>query len=511
MASLAIVPTVRRSATSWKMAVLRKSDDDPFGRKDSEDIAKKKLDAALPKGDVEAAGIVQSAIEEFAQELAAVIRRFLRLKTWRGTERIVVGGGFRASRIGELVIGRASVLLRAKDLALNLEPIRSDPDEAGLIGAAHLAPLWMFKGHDAILAVDIGGSNIRVGVVELNLKKKRDLSKATVWKFERWRHCDEKGVTRGDAVATLIAMLKELIGDARKEKLRMAPFIGIGCPGLIAPDGTIKRGGENLPGRWQGKGFNLPRALIEKIPKLQEQHTVVVMHNDAGAGTERALFMDDVKRWGVTIGTGLGNAQFRNRGRSAAAANPRFGLSRTRGSGGRCRHRRIAAQTLKPKHALLDARPIFRQQSRIVCNSLARRRIGRAPWLLNLGTPHTHNGLWGNSRAAGLRPLRRHSQTNSGRLSMKRRDFLKSTAALAGAGMVSAPAIWSLRQGAEVAPGNAADRFPRAVPTTSTSMGGHQRAGLRGVELLRPADHPRDEDGRRHALLRPRQVQGRTG
>ena len=52
--------------------------------------------------------MVQGAIEDFAQELAAVVRRFLRLKGWRDTERIVVGGGFRESRIGELAIGRAS-------------------------------------------------------------------------------------------------------------------------------------------------------------------------------------------------------------------------------------------------------------------------------------------------------------------------------------------------------------------------------------------------------------------
>ena len=43
-----------------------------------------------------------------------MIRRFLRLKDWRDTERIVVGGGFRESRVGELAIGRAAVLLKAR-------------------------------------------------------------------------------------------------------------------------------------------------------------------------------------------------------------------------------------------------------------------------------------------------------------------------------------------------------------------------------------------------------------
>ena len=76
---------------------LRKAGGDPFGDEASEDISRKKLDALLTEGDPEAAGVVQSAIEDFAQELALVIRRFLKLKAWRDTERIVVGGGFRAT------------------------------------------------------------------------------------------------------------------------------------------------------------------------------------------------------------------------------------------------------------------------------------------------------------------------------------------------------------------------------------------------------------------------------
>ena len=39
--------------------------------------------------------MIHSVIEEFAQEFAAVIRRFLRLKEWKDVERIVVGGGLR--------------------------------------------------------------------------------------------------------------------------------------------------------------------------------------------------------------------------------------------------------------------------------------------------------------------------------------------------------------------------------------------------------------------------------
>jgi hypothetical protein len=49
-----------------------------------------------------------------------VIRRFLKLKAWRETERIAVGGGFRASRVGELVIGRADVILKANGVDVEL-------------------------------------------------------------------------------------------------------------------------------------------------------------------------------------------------------------------------------------------------------------------------------------------------------------------------------------------------------------------------------------------------------
>jgi hypothetical protein len=53
------------------------------------------------------------------------------------------------------------------------------------------------------LAVDIGGTNIRAGIVELNQKRDANLSKAKVAKFELWRHGDEK-LNRSDAVDGLI-------------------------------------------------------------------------------------------------------------------------------------------------------------------------------------------------------------------------------------------------------------------------------------------------------------------
>ena len=303
----------------WRERVRHVSAD-PFGEIPSEDISKKELDKLLTEGDAEAAGVLHGAIEDFAQEFAAVIRRFLRLKEWKKTERVVVGGGLRQSRIGELAIGRTAVLLKANGHGVDLQPIRHPSDHAGLIGSAHLVPSWILAGHDSILAVDIGGSNIRAGIVELRLKKKVDLSEAAVHRFELWRHAEDSP-KREDAVARLIDMLEGLIKRAAKDDLTLAPFIGIGCPGVIRPDGSIERGGQNLPGNWESKTFNLPRKLREAIPRIGEHDTVVLMHNDAVVqGLSEVPFMRDVQHWAVfTIGTGLGNAHFTNREEPSAS------------------------------------------------------------------------------------------------------------------------------------------------------------------------------------------------
>ena len=293
---------------------LQKAGEDPLGKKAAVEIGKSELDEALVGDDVAAAALVHGAIEEFAQELAYVTQRFLKTKAWADTERIVVGGGFRQSRVGELAIARTDIILKGEDFKVDLVPIRFDPDEAGLIGCLHLAPSWIFEAHDSILAGDIGGTNIRCGVVETRWKKAPDLSKAAVWKSELWRHANDEP-TREGAVKRLVKMLKSLIEAADTEGLRLAPFIGIACPGVINEDGSIEKGAQNLPGNWESSKFNLPASLVEAIPQIGDHDTAVLMHNDGVAqGLSEVPFMQDVECWGVlTIGTGLGNARFTNR------------------------------------------------------------------------------------------------------------------------------------------------------------------------------------------------------
>lgn len=300
----------------WRQP-LREFGVDPLGDDDSDEITKSTLDKLLTDGHPEAGGVVHIAIEEFAQSLCFVVKRFLKSAGWRNTQCVVVGGGFRASRVGELALGRAKVLLKAEGCKLDIELIGNDPDEAGLIGAAHLVPSWMLEGYDGILAVDIGGTNIRAGLVETRLKKASDLSKARIVESELWRHKDD-APKRQEAVAEIVGMLEGLIDKAKKDKFMLAPVIGLGCPGLIREDGSIGAGAQNLPGNWESSRFNLAHAVCDAIPNVGRHKTVAIIHNDAVIqGLSELPNMQRYERWGVlTIGTGLGNARFTNRGSS---------------------------------------------------------------------------------------------------------------------------------------------------------------------------------------------------
>ena len=293
---------------------LRKLGADPLGQTPAEQLNKKKLDKLLIDGDPEAGGIIHSAVEDFAQALTFVIKRFVKVASWRDTQAAVIGGGFRASRVGELAAARTELLLKADDIPIEIELICNHPDEAGLIGTTHLMPSWLLEGFDGLLAVDIGGSNIRVGIVETKLKKAKDLSKASVHASDLWRHSDEK-TNRDGAVERLIEMLKEHIELAAKGEFRLAPVIGIGCPGLIREDGSIETGAQNLPGNWESSRFNLSNDIRKIIPRIEGHETNVVLHNDAVVqGLSELPNMQEFERWGIlTVGTGLGNARFTNR------------------------------------------------------------------------------------------------------------------------------------------------------------------------------------------------------
>ena len=292
----------------------RERGSDPFRKVHSRELSKSELDELLA-GDKasEGADMLHGVIEEFAEGLAYVVRRFLKEPSWRKVERIVIGGGFPESDVGERAILQASAMLLDLKIKVPLARLSHEVDDGGLLGWVHLAPPKLLKHHDAILAVDIGGTNLRCGIVKMRAKRAKDLSKAKVIHRLKWRHADDKP-SRGGLVDKLAGMLEELIADAKKEGLRLAPFVGIACPGQIRRDGSIASGTQNLPGDWESDTFHLPSALSRKLPKIDGQPTMVRMHNDAVVqGLSEVPFMRDVKHWGVlTIGTGLGNASYTN-------------------------------------------------------------------------------------------------------------------------------------------------------------------------------------------------------
>src|SRR5438128_6191372 len=56
----------------------RKLGEDPFGETPSDEVSRSKLAEILKDGDVATAAVVQGAVEDYAQELALVTRRFLK-------------------------------------------------------------------------------------------------------------------------------------------------------------------------------------------------------------------------------------------------------------------------------------------------------------------------------------------------------------------------------------------------------------------------------------------------
>jgi hypothetical protein len=297
----------------WRRKARRGPGGDPFGPEPESPVERDTLDEALTGGAPEAAGIVQGALEDYAGALAAVVRRFLLLPQWHGTQRVLVGGGLRSARIGEVAVGRAAVLLRAEGLGVRLAPIRHDPDEAGLIGAARLVPTPVLRDCDAVLTADLGGTSFRAGVVLPRLGVAPELAAAGVWRSQGWRHADED-VDRPTAIGRLAGMLGDLAGEAAAAGLSLAPYVAVGVPGAIDAEGRIQRGAENLPGDWHDPEFRLASALSRLVPLEGGGHPAVLLHNDAVCqGLSEGPFLRDVARWGVlTVGTGLGNARFTN-------------------------------------------------------------------------------------------------------------------------------------------------------------------------------------------------------
>ena len=289
--------------------------DDPMGDGPASELGKKRLDELLAE-DGDAAHTIRVAIEDYAHQLSHVAQRFLKHKKWQGVGRIIIGGGFQQSEVGALAVARTAELLKKDKIRVDLRRLHHHPDEGGLIGWVHVVPANVLRGFDAMLAVDIGGTNARCGIVRPNRDLAPDLSRAEVVQREKWSHARDEDATRRTHVIDGIAeMLEKLAGYAKRKEIRLAPFIGVACPGIILKDGAIAAGTQNLPGDWEAPSFHLPTALHQKIPQVHGEDSRVLLHNDAVVqGLSELPFTRDVKHWGVlTVGTGLGNASYTNR------------------------------------------------------------------------------------------------------------------------------------------------------------------------------------------------------
>lgn len=282
---------------------------DPFPSSKGKGPDKDELDRILLGGDVDAAHVVHMAIEAWAREFAYVARCFLARPEWAGVERIAVGGGMPHTVHGGLAMRRTQQLLRQARAGVELHALAHDPDEAGLLGWVPLAPASTHR-FDGFLAVDIGGTNYRCGIVTPRCDRARDGAKAEVYERPHWRHADDDP-DRGESIDRIAGMLNALIALARSTGLRLAPFVGIACPGEIEADGSLTQGTQNLPGDWEYP-FHLPDALLARLDRIDGQSATVLMHNDAVVqGVSEIPSLRSGRRWGVfTIGTGLGNASY---------------------------------------------------------------------------------------------------------------------------------------------------------------------------------------------------------
>lgn len=97
--------------------------------------------------------------------------------------------------------------------------------------------------------------------------------------------------------------------------VNLSNYIGIGVPAIVDENGRITGKDRNLPGDWTDPKFNLSNIINKKIKEETNfRGFKFIIKNDAvSRGLSETPFATDVNEWGIlTIGTGLGNARFRN-------------------------------------------------------------------------------------------------------------------------------------------------------------------------------------------------------
>lgn len=143
-----------------------------------------------------------------------------------------------------------------------------------------------------LLGVDVGGTNLRVGVVD-GLK---------VIESERV-HADFSGLCRGQSAPSALAAIQAMMLDAMQALLQKFPgvnAIGIGFPGFIDPANGRVVQSPNLPGLHD---VDLMTLLREKLGRP------VIIENDALAAAFGEYHLLDEQDGGLVylgLGTGVG-------------------------------------------------------------------------------------------------------------------------------------------------------------------------------------------------------------
>lgn len=285
----------------------------PFGSDRTHELTGDDLDAALRERNSTAEGrVIENAIGAFSQRFATVLAEFLETAEWRGTQRVVCGGGLMEGDVGAELVRRTQSRLRVDRPDLELRRLHHAPDEAGMIGWTVAAPAGALDAGEAFVAVDIGGTNVRWGIVRSEHWKDGPRS-ASIIRHDKWCHAEEE-VSREAVVERIAEGIRGMVREAQSSGIRLAPLVGLSCPGIVCSDGRLARGGQNLPGDWSDGEFELPKAIAAEIGTIAGRRPAVVLHNDAVVQALSELpEMRDVERWAaVTLGTGLGNCSFQN-------------------------------------------------------------------------------------------------------------------------------------------------------------------------------------------------------
>ncbi len=252
---------------------------------------------------------VRAALLKMGENLGRIIERLMDWSYWRNTEKVFIGGGLSEGASGDVLIRQAEKhLSKVLDISVDLRKIHYHPAVAGLVGSTYFLPREV-KGEPS-LTVDLGGGNLRTGLITSVPGPEQDPVHYS--KLLNWRKLN---LDRKSLVNLIAREILDCLKIGKEIGLKISKFGGLAIPALIDEEGYVIGKDRNLPGDWTSPGFHLPSILEAEIEEKGFESIKFIARNDVVCqGLSEIPFIEGVKEWGVlTVGTGLGNARFRNR------------------------------------------------------------------------------------------------------------------------------------------------------------------------------------------------------